>query len=182
MPNLINREVSREYESVFTDDLDTLVLQPVGMSVEQTNAFRIKLSEAGLRMRLVKGTLARRAMESHGLSGLDFLFEGPTAVVQADADAGVEGVAITASRVVEDWAKSTGTELPAVKGGVMEGEVLDGPAAARLAKLPTKAAMQSTLAGQILGPGRTLSAQFIASGGRLAGALKSRIESLEGDA
>ncbi|RKY22631.1 MAG: 50S ribosomal protein L10 [Planctomycetota bacterium] len=183
MPNLINREVSREYESVLIEDLDTLVLQPVGMTVEDVNAFRGKLSEAGLRMRLVKGSLARRIMESRGLSGLDDLFDGPAAVVEPEQrEIEVEGVAITAARVVEAWLKESGGELPQVKGGVMDGEVLDGSAAARLAKLPTKPEMQSILAGQIVGPARTLSAQFTAPGAALAGALKTRIESLEDEA
>jgi large subunit ribosomal protein L10 len=181
MPNLINREVSREYESVFTDELDTLFLQPVGLSVEDVNAFRGKLAEAGLRLTLVKGSLARRAMEASGLTDVSSFFEGPAAVVQVEEGAEVEGVAITAARVVEAWAKETGNELPAVKGGVMDGEILGGSAAASLAKLPTKADLQARLVAQILSPAASISGQLIAGGGQIAGAIKTRIENLEGE-
>lgn len=180
MPNLINRVVSSEYESLFVGELDTLLLQPVGLSVEQSNAFRGKLHESGLRMTVVRGALARRIFEARGLSGLDAMFEGPSAVVMADSD-DVECVAITASRVVEAWRKETKAELPAVKGGLMDGEVLNADQAAKLAKLPTKPDLQSRISGQIIGPASRLSSQFIAGGARIAGAIKTHIKNLEGE-
>ena len=178
MPNLINEAIRREYESSFTEDLDTLFLQPVGMTVEDVNAFRGKLGEANLRMHLLRGSLAQAALKGCGIDGLNSVFAGPTALITAETD-DVEGVAITASRVVEAWLKDTGSELPLVKGGVMDGMVLDPAQASALAKLPTKADLQSRISGQIIGPAARLSAQFTAPASRIAGAIKSHIEKLE---
>jgi large subunit ribosomal protein L10 len=178
MPNLINVAIRREYEDALTGELDTLFLQPVGMSVEDVNAFRGKLGEANLRMHLLRGSLAQAVLKDNGFDGLDGVFAGPAALVVAESD-DVEGVAITASRVVEAWLKDTGNELPAVKGGVMDGMVLNEAQAAALAKLPTKADLQSRISGQITGPAATLSAQFTAPASRIAGAIKSHIDKLE---
>jgi len=178
MPNLINEAIRSEYEKSFSEDLDTLFLQPVGMTVEDVNAFRGKLGEANLRMHLLRGSLALATLKGCGLEGLDSVFAGPAALIVAESD-DVEGVAITASRVVEAWQKETGNELPAVKGGVMEGVVLDQAQASALAKLPTKVDLQSRISGQIIGPAARLSAQFTAPASRIAGAIKSHIEKLE---
>lgn len=181
MPNFINKAITREYEDAFPGAIDTLVLQPVGMNVEDATRFRVKLSAAGLRMRVVKGALARRVFEARGLKGLDALFSGPAAVVErSDPAAEVELVAVAAARVVAAWRKESGNELPAVKGGVLDGEVLARARAEALSKLPTRADLQSRLSGQLLAPGRRLSAQLLAPGGRFAGALKTQIKNLEG--
>lgn len=176
MPNLVNEAIATEYEQLLAEGLDALFVQPVGMSVEQANAFRGRLAASNLGMRLLKGSLARRALEARGLQ-VDGLFDGPAAVIVARGE--VETPAIAASRVVAAWRKETGTELPAVKGGIMEGEILRGRAAEDLAKLPTKADLQARLLGQILAPGRRLSSQLRAGGSRIAGAIKSHIEKLE---
>lgn len=177
MPNIINEAIANEYTELFSEDLDGLLVQPVGLSVADVNDFRSKLAEANLRMQVVKGTLARRALESHGMQVQDQLFIGPSALIVADGE--TDGAAIAAARVLEDWAKG-GHELPAVKGGVLEGEVLGPDQAKSLAKLPTRAEMQSIISGQIIAPAAKLSGQLVAGGGKIAGAIKSHIEKLEG--
>lgn len=177
MPNIINEAIAQEYDGIFTEDLDGLFVQPVGLSVEDVNEFRGKLAEANLRMQVVKGTLARRALEAHGLAVQDALFEGPSALIVADGE--TDGAAIAAARVLEDWSKG-GKDLPAIKGGVLEGELLGPDQAKGLAKLPTRAEMQSIISGQIIAPAARLAAQLTAGGAKIAGAIKSHIEKLEG--
>ena len=100
-------------------------------------------------------------------------------MILPEADADVDAAAITAAKVVAQWRKDAGTELPALKGGVMEGEVLDADKAKALEKMPGRAELQSLIVGQILGPGRKLAAQIIGPGGSIAGAVKTHIENLE---
>ncbi|GJM22206.1 MAG: 50S ribosomal protein L10 [Planctomycetota bacterium] len=180
MPNIVNQAIAADYEAFLEGDVDTLVLQPVGMSVEEANAFRGKLDEAHLGMRVVKGSLARRALAARGHDDVGDFFEGAAALIYAKSD-DVDGVAITASRVVEAWLKESGSELPGVKGGLMDGLTLDSAAAMKLAKLPTKADLQAKIVSQVLGPGRALAGQIKGPGGRIAGAVKSHIEKLEQD-
>jgi len=179
MPNIVNKSIASEYEHRLSGDLDVLLVQPIGLSVEEVNEFRGMLDKEHLSLRVVKGSLARRALESQGLAGIDPLFEGSSALIMRQEDSDIEGVAIAASRVVEAWRKQSGHDLPAVKGGIMDGEVLDSVQAKALAKLPTKAELRSKLLGQILSPGAKLSGQLVAGGSRIAGAIKSHIQKLE---
>jgi large subunit ribosomal protein L10 len=184
MPNIVNEAITAQYERELMTEVDALVVQPVGLTVQQVNAFRGRLAAAHLRMQLVRGALAQRLLESQGLTGLDPLFEGPAAMIVGNEVDGqrIDGAAIAASRVLAAWRKETGSELPALKGGIMEGEVLGAAAAGALAKLPTKRDLQARILGQILSPGRKISGQLIAGGARIAGAIKSHIAKLEGGA
>ena len=178
MPNAINVAINAEYERLFAGNLDGLFVQPLGMTVQEVNALRGRLAAKKLHMQVLRGSLARRVLEARGLSNLGPLFEGPSAVitsVEADGDP----AAIVAAKVLAAWRKESGKELPALKGGLLEGEVLVGDQALVLEKMPGKAELLARVAGQIVGPGRRLSGQVVASGGRLAGQIKTHIENLE---
>ncbi|MCB9897130.1 MAG: 50S ribosomal protein L10 [Planctomycetes bacterium] len=177
MPNIVNRAITAEYEELFTSELDALMVQPVGLSVAEANAFRGMLAESKLRMQVVKSTLAKRVLESRGFQLDESVFAGPSALILAD---GIEeGAAIAAARAVEAWRKKSGKDLPLVKGGVMDGQILGPSQAEGLSKLPTKAEVQSRLLGQILSPAAKLSSQLVSGGRKIAGAIKSHIEKLE---
>ncbi|MBM3984083.1 MAG: 50S ribosomal protein L10 [Planctomycetes bacterium] len=179
MPNVINIAIHADYERLFQGTVDGLFVQPLGMSVADADAFREKLAGNRLGMRVLKGSLARRVLEARGLSGVAPMFTGPAAFIGAAEGQSVDCAAITAAKVLAEWRKQSGAELPALKGGVLEGQVLDARAANGLQKMPGKREIQARIAAQILAPGRRLSAQFIAGGGRLAGALGTHISNLE---
>ncbi len=179
MPNALNTSIHKEYEQLLGGDLDALFVQPLGLSVADSNAFRSRLAEANLRMLVLKGSLARRVLEARGLSNLGPVFDGPAALIVSQEGKAVDCAAIAASKVVAAWRKKTSKDLPAIKGGLLDGAVLDGPAATRLQKMPGKQELQSTIAGQIVGPGRRLAAQLVAGGTRIAGAVAAHIKTLE---
>lgn len=178
MPNILNVAIEAEYTRVLGEHADVLVVQPVGMTVADSNAFRNRLAEHKLRMQLMRGSLALRVLEARGLSNVGPLFAGPAAFIVADGP-GSADAAIAAAKVVSEWRKKTGSEFPAVKGGLLEGRVLDAASAQQLARMPGRRELQSMLAGQIVAPARRLAGQLVAGGGRIAGGLKTRIEQLE---
>lgn len=179
MPNILNEAIATEYEALIGGSDDLLFVQPVGMSVGDADRFRRKLAERSLRMRVIKGSLARRALAGRGLTETGALFDGPSAVITAAPGERVDGVAITAAKLLAAWLKESGGELPAFKGGLLDGELLDGARAKSLQKMPGKPEVLATISGQILGPGRRLSGQLIAGGARIAGAVKTHIANLE---
>lgn len=179
MPNSLNIAIEAEYVRLFGEHADALVVQPIGMSVAEATAFRTKLAESKLRMQVIRGNIAQRALEARGLSNTGPLFAGPSAFIVADGVASSADSAIAASKVISEWRKKTGSEFPAVKGGLLEGKLLDAGTAMKLAKMPGRKELQSILAGQIVAPGRRLAGQLVAGGGKLAGALKTRIDQLE---
>lgn len=178
MANTLNVAIEAEYERLFGEHADALVVQPVGMSVADSNAFRTRLAEHKLRMQVLRGNLAQRVLEARGLSNTGPLFAGPAAFIVADGQGSADS-AIAAAKVVSEWRRKTGSEFPAVKGGLLEGKLLDAATAQQLAKMPGRRELQSLLAGQIVAPARRLAGQLVAGGGKLAGALKARITQLE---
>ncbi len=178
MPNILNEAIHAEYESVFTEELDALVVQPVGMSVEDVNDLRSKLREADLEMRVVKNSLVARILGQHGFDGASAVLAGPSAMILAKGE-GVDGAAIMAAKVVTKWRKENKAELPTIKGGIMEHRVLGESEAAVLEKMPGKAELQATIVAQILAPGRKLAAQLTSVGGKLASQIKTHIENQE---
>src|SRR5579862_9130397 len=57
------------------------VINPRGINAIKNNLIRRRLREKGLRMTVVKNTLARRAVGDGKLKGFDRLLEGPSAVI-----------------------------------------------------------------------------------------------------
>jgi large subunit ribosomal protein L10 len=178
MPNTLNKAIVSEYETLFEGDLDAIFVQPVGMSVDEANTFRAKLAEDNLAMRVVRGRLAARVLEAKGVTGVDEMFAGPSALISS-TDKDADAVAISAAKVVAAWKKESGTTLPAIKGGFLEGEVLDAAAADKLKTMPSRPELMSRLSGQIIAPAGRLASQLTAAGGRIAGAVKTHIENLE---
>jgi large subunit ribosomal protein L10 len=178
MPNTLNKAIISEYETLFEGDLDGLFVQPVGMTVEEANTFRARLAEEKLAMRVVRGRLAARVLESRGVTGLDEMFAGPSALISSTDDA-ADAVAISAAKAVAAWKKDSGTKLPEIKGGFLEGEVLDAAAADNLKTMPGRPELMSRISGQVIAPAAKLAGQITAAGGRIAGAVKTHIENLE---
>jgi large subunit ribosomal protein L10 len=179
MPNVVNLAIHAEYERLFAGTVDGLFVQPLGLSVDDVDAFREKLAASRLRMQVLKGSLAQRVLVARGLSNLEEVFQGPAAIIVAQEGQVVDCAAIVASRTLAAWRKESGKELPAIKGGVLEGQVLDRKAALGLEKMPDKRELQARIAGQIVAPGRRLASQLQAGGARLAGALQTHITNLE---
>ena len=61
------------------------VINPRGIDANKNNGLRRRLLDKGLRMTVVKNSLARRSMEGKKLQGFDKLLDGPSAVVYGSA-------------------------------------------------------------------------------------------------
>src|SRR2546421_12869037 len=80
--NLITRELSEKFKDVE----GVAVISPRGISAIRNNTIRRKLHEKGVRMTVVKNTLAKRAIgDGSRLKGFDRLLDGPSAVIYGQA-------------------------------------------------------------------------------------------------
>jgi large subunit ribosomal protein L10 len=115
-----------------------LVTEYRGLSVHDATELRRSLSDTA-RFAIVKNTLMQRASAEAGIDALEALLEGPTAV------AFVEGDVVTAAKRVVD----AGKRYPALilKGGYLDGRVLDAAEATSLASLESREVMLSRVAG-----------------------------------
>ena len=118
-----------------------------GLSVKEVQQVRRSLLEQDARMRVVKMSLARRAMEEMGHEGLSDHLSGPTALVFAEGDP------LTAARTVREQARQYRNLT--LKGGDHGWEVLrcrpggrvcqpgiQGPASGQARRRPLGASLQ----------------------------------------
>jgi large subunit ribosomal protein L10 len=100
-----------------------------GLTVEQMTELRVKAREQGVYMRVVKNTLARRAVEDTDFECIQEALVGPLVLAFSQEDPG------SAARVVSDFAKEHKTlEVKLVSIG---GKLLPGEEVTTLAKMPT---------------------------------------------
>ena len=109
-----------------------------GLTVAQLKNLRRSLGP-DVTYAVVKNTLTKIAAKDAGVTGLDDLLAGPSAI------AFVKGDPVDAAKGIRAFAK----ENPAlvIKGGFMDGAVLDASAVQRIADLESREVLLSKLAG-----------------------------------
>ena len=160
--DLITKELSARLK-----DVDGVaVINPRGINATKNNGIRRRLHAKGLRMMVVKNTLARRATEDTKLEGFDRLLDGPSAVIYGNASLP------TIARVVLDEKKAD--EKLELRGVFFDGEVYVGDKGVeQVSKLPTREEAIGQLVAALLGPGRKLAAALKGPGGTLGAVLKT---------
>ncbi|MEV4418626.1 50S ribosomal protein L10 [Patulibacter sp. NPDC049589] len=124
-----------------------LVVDYRGLTVTQSSELRGKLREADATLVIAKNTLTGRAIAEVGESAeplRDFL-AGPTALTY------VKGDVAAAAKAITTFAKDNG-DLPAFKGGVLDGKQLAPDEIAAIAKLPSRQALYGQLVGLVASP------------------------------
>lgn len=101
-----------------------------GLSVGQLTALRAKARETGVHVRVVKNTLARRAVQGTEFECMQDHFKGPMMLAFSESDPGA------AARLFRDFAKEN--EGLKVMLGAVGGQALTGNEINKLANLPTR--------------------------------------------
>jgi large subunit ribosomal protein L10 len=115
-----------------------------GISVPQAAELRSGLRDADARFRVVKNRLTLRAADEAGTESLKEYLEGPTALAFVKGDAAQ--AAKTLYRLGSEW------ELLSYKGGLMDGETLDGDSFTAIARLPGREQLNAQFAGVVASP------------------------------
>ena len=115
-----------------------------GVNVAEVTELRSMLRKANVSMKVVKNTLAKRALKSVGIEGLDSYFVGPTSVIWSQDDS------IGPARILLDFIKkyNKGT----IKAGLIDGTVFKEDSIATISKLPTKQELYAKTASVLLAP------------------------------
>ena len=137
-----------------------------GMTVAQVTELRAKARSQGVYVRVVKNTLARRAVEGTEFACLKEALKGPLILAFSREDPGA------AARVVKDFAK---TNEKLVTKAVAIGGSLYGPAdLERLASLPTLDQARAILLGVLQAPGTKLARTLAEPAALIARVLAAR--------
>jgi large subunit ribosomal protein L10 len=139
-----------------------------GLTVKDIAALRRTLREAGSEYKIYKNTLVRFAAHDLGLSELDSLLTGPTAIAFVDGDAA------SVAKALREYAK-TNPKLT-VKGGVLGNRIMSVADASALADLPPREVVLARLAGALASPMQTFAGLLAAVPRNFAYGLKALLE------
>ncbi len=113
-----------------------------GLNVKRMTELRRRLRKAKVEYVVIKNTLALRAVHEAGLTPQPL--RGPTGLV-------VSRDALAAAKVLADFAKEN-DQKPVVKGGLMDGRVLDAEQVKQLAAMPSREQMLAELGASMQAP------------------------------
>ncbi|MDG4794040.1 50S ribosomal protein L10 [Micromonospora sp. WMMD1082] len=148
----------------------TVLTEYRGLTVSQLTQLRRSLGKESTYT-VAKNTLAKRAAADAGISGLDELFTGPTALTF------VSGDVVEAAKGLRDFAKANPKLV--IKGGVFEGKAISAAEVTKLADLESREVLLAKLAGAMKGNLSKAAALFqapLSKTARLAAALQEKRE------
>ena len=114
-----------------------------GIQVSHMTQLRAKARAEGVYLRVLKNTLARRAVEGTAFADLAPSMTGPL-IYSISADA------VAAARIINDFAKTN--DKLVVKAGNYAGKSLDKAGVTALASIPTREVLLAQLAGIMKAP------------------------------
>jgi large subunit ribosomal protein L10 len=137
------QQAAEEIAAKLKESATTVVADYRGLNVAQMTELRKKLREADVEFQVLKNSLVRRAAESVDLGELNAILTGPTAVAF-----GKDPVA--PAKILNDFAKAN--DALQIKGGVVEGRVVDTDQIKALANLPSREGLLSMLLSVLQAP------------------------------
>ena len=141
------REIVSELAETLSGAEAVIVAQNNGLAAGDMAALRDQLRESGARARVVKNTLARRALNDSPFAPLAEKLSGPLVY-----GAGPDPAAL--AKVFRDLAKEN--ERLVVRGGALRNAAMDAAAVEALANLPGRGQLLAQLAGTMNAPASKL--------------------------
>ena len=143
-----------------------LVVEYTGMTVPQFGELRNRLSEGGAECHVAKNTHMKLVLSDAGLPDLSETLVGQTAFITGEEDV------CAAAKAVANFTKEF--KMPEIKGGVLDGSVLDVAQVEALAKLPSREVLLGQLLGVINAPAGKLLRTINEPGASLARVIKAK--------
>ena len=135
-----------EVAEQFKNASSVVVVDYLGITVEEATNLRAELRKAGVQFAVVKNSILTRAAKEAGLEGMDDIFKGPSAVAFSNEDV------VAPAKILADFAKKV--EALEIKAGVVEGKVSSKEEIEALAKLPSREGLLSMLLSVLQAPVR----------------------------
>ncbi len=137
------KAVVAEISSKLATAQTVVVSEYRGIPVDALTQLRAKAREQGVYLRVLKNTLARRAVDGTAFASLSEELTGPLIYAISDD-------AVAAAKVTFDFAKSN--DKLVVKAGNYAGKSLDKAGVSALASVPSREVLLAQLLGMMLAP------------------------------
>lgn len=153
----LNKKIEQVQEIVseLNASKSAVVVNVIGLTVEQVSELRTNLYNAGCKLKVIKNNIIRRAVKDAGYEGLDEVLVGPNAVAfSAETQ--------NAAKILNDFSKKN--DLVEIKAGIIDGQVFNGQEVKALAALPNKEGMIAMLLSVLQAPIRNIACVIKAIG------------------
>ena len=120
-----------------------IVAEYRGLNVERVTQLRVKARKSGLYLRVLKNTLARRAVKGTPFEKLTEAMTGPLMY-------GIASDPVAGAKVLSEFAKDN--ELFVIRGGAMPNAVMSAKDIKALAMLPSRQELLAKLVGTLQAP------------------------------
>jgi large subunit ribosomal protein L10 len=148
-----------EVSEVAATALAVVAAEYRGLTVSQMTELRSKARSAGVYVRVVKNTLARKAMAGTSFECMSSVLKGPLVLAFSRSDPGA------AARVVKAFAKDN--EKLVTRAVALGGQLLAPSALEKVANLPTREQALAQLLGVMKAPVQKLAATLAATPSKL---------------
>ena len=162
--SIITEELKKRFEGVE----NALLVNVVGMQVNDSNKLRAVLAEKDVNVLVVKNSLAARATKGTLLESAFAGISGTTALCWGASDIVALAKEIVKASKEKQFAKFS------ILGGVMDGEAFAAEQVVEISKWPSREEQIAILLGQITGVASGLSSQLLSGGANLASQIKQR--------
>jgi large subunit ribosomal protein L10 len=146
-------------KGVFEGAGAVVVTHYLGLTVAEMTDLRGKLRQEGAQLKVVKNTLAQKALAGSVGEAGDALFSGPVAIAFAPDP-------VSAAKVATQYAKDN--DKFTVVGGLMGETVLDQKGVSALATLPSLDQLRAKIIGLVQAPATKIAGVLQAPAGQLA--------------
>jgi large subunit ribosomal protein L10 len=133
-----------QLEKAFKGSDSAILVDYKGMNVPQVTELRRQLRSAKASYKVVKNTIARRALKGTSFEVLEKFFEGTTAIAFTSTDP------VALAKTLTTFGKTTPTLQ--IKAAVVQGRAVKPAEVAELAALPGKAELYAKLLGTLNAP------------------------------
>jgi large subunit ribosomal protein L10 len=137
-----------EIAEKFKNSVSCVVVDPRGLTVQQSTELRKQLRAEGVELKVIKNNISARVASEAGYGELSELFVGPSAIAFSETDA------VAPAKVIYEF--SSKNEKLELKGGFVEKRIVSVDQLAEVAKLPNKDGMLSMLLSVLQAPMRNL--------------------------
>ncbi len=156
----------KEINAVASESVTAVAAEYRGLSVSEMTALRRQARDAGIYLRVIKNTLARRAVQGTDFECMQDALKGPILLAFAKEDPGA------AARVIKEFAKEhEALQAVSLSAG---GQLLPGSDLATLADLPTLDQARAMLLGVMMAPMTKLARTVAEPAAMLARTLSAR--------
>jgi large subunit ribosomal protein L10 len=144
MPTVKKEELVQELEEKFKSSQGLVFTEYRGLDANDMVELRKELRENDLEYRVVKNRLALLAASNAGITIDPEILKGPTAICFGKEDAALPcKLSVAIAKKFEPFV---------IKGGVIEGEMIDAAAVKELASMPSRDELLARLAGAFQAP------------------------------